>query len=164
MLVIPGNPGVAGYYIPFLRYLQRSLLPERADVFACSYIGHSTPRGASKVMPVTFYCNSLCLAEDAQSCGQVESVYMQEHRHSSTGFSPQRSMSFLAVACAAVHAGAAGGAQGGAAQLGLPAARAAADAALWPLHRCALLPLGSRYTDHNTVQQVAGYADAIDSM
>ncbi|KAK9825444.1 hypothetical protein WJX81_000071 [Elliptochloris bilobata] len=41
VLLIPGNPGIAGYYIPFLRYLKRSLLPHRADVFTCSYIGHT---------------------------------------------------------------------------------------------------------------------------
>ena len=69
VLVIPGNPGVAGYYIPFLRYLKRSLLPQRADVFACSYIGHtrhSTPRGASKVI--------------LETCSAEASVLQKTHR------------------------------------------------------------------------------------
>ena len=48
VLVIPGNPGVAGYYIPFLRYLKSSLLPQRADVFACSYVGHTRQGGLRK--------------------------------------------------------------------------------------------------------------------
>ena len=42
VLLIPGNPGLASYYLPFLRYLQSCLLPHRTDVFACSYIGHTS--------------------------------------------------------------------------------------------------------------------------
>lgn len=85
MLVIPGNPGVAGYYIPFLRYLKRSLLPQRADVFACSYFGHTrqiTPRGASKVMLVTI-TRANVLQRTAQDCGRYDLLYRQEHRRSS---------------------------------------------------------------------------------
>jgi hypothetical protein len=51
VLLIPGNPGVASFYTPFMRYLQTSLLPQRADMFACSYLGHTRHAAAKAEVP-----------------------------------------------------------------------------------------------------------------
>jgi len=52
VLLIPGNPGVASFYTPFMRYLQTSLLPQRTDLFACSYLGHTRHAAAKAEVPI----------------------------------------------------------------------------------------------------------------
>ena len=51
ILIIPGNPGAAGYYVPFMLAL-RDLFRGRADIVSLSQLGHGYDNGNRVILPL----------------------------------------------------------------------------------------------------------------